>query len=76
MTFRFKLDRGGRGGGVKGGGGGKVEGDSHLKIHFHGDWCKRAITVKGFFFSQRDTEVLYCIRGNKQHKFCRDSFML
>ena len=70
-TFWFKLDRGGRG---EGWGKGKVEGVSHLKIHFHGDRCKRAITVKGFsFFSQRDTEMLLCIRVNNQYKFC---FML
>ena len=55
MTFRFKLDRGGRG---EGGGKGKVEGDSHLKIHFHGDRCKRAITVKGCFFPERHRDVV------------------
>lgn len=34
---------------------GEVEGESHLKIHFHGDQCKRAITVRGFF-SSRETQ--------------------
>lgn len=54
-TFWFKLNLGGRG---EEWGKGKVEGDLHLKIHFHGDRCKRAMLGKVGGFFQRDTEML------------------
>lgn len=54
----------------------EVEGDSYLKIHFHVDRCKRAITVKGFFFPRERQRYFSVLGGNMQYEFCRDSFML
>lgn len=54
----------------------EVEGDSYLKIHFHVDQCKRAITVKGFFFSRERQRYFSVLGENMQYEFCRDSFML
>lgn len=55
VPVQIRSGRKGWEGGVE-----EVEGDSYLKIHFHVDRCKRAITVKGsfFFFPERDSDIV------------------